>query len=320
VDNFWNVPILRFTDSAEGRAVVLEHSQAVISKVIGAVRRNQLVLVPSISFEQSGMLFQAIVNECGLGDSYDLQMKYVAHMLSGRTPIKNVAVSVNHRGAFEIIQAHSEGDTTSPLDLFGLYCVENADSGGQNILSLVNQTADHSNLRAKEKVVVGGELSRKEIAELRRGHLDAKVVLEHCPSPCRVLTDTGRGKVVVRLMPVLPAQSGITGENVVTYWDNVTVHDHAFHRHQFELLQHLGILRTDLGADYERYMHVEEYSPWAPADSDSGDVRQTSRLFSCHVVHKMNPGDFLIFHNRAWTHSVNNWPSNETRNLYAMYA
>jgi hypothetical protein len=85
-------------------------------------------------------------------------------------------------------------------------------------------------------------------------------------------------------------------------------------------LAHLGIVHQPYGADYKLYMHVEKDSDWAPADSDSGTTEQTAKLFSCHVLLKMEEGDLLILNNRTWTHSVNNWPPTEVRKLSAMYA
>jgi hypothetical protein len=247
-------------------------------------------------------------------------MQYVVTRIGVRDPVGNVAVTVNKREPHQIIQPHSEGDSTSPLDLFGLYCVRAAELGGENILSLVDQRADHSRLRAKEKAIVAANLSPSELRAVQGDHWDAKDVLAELPGDCRILRDTPSGKVVVRPVPLTPSISIITGESLISYWDNVTVHDRAFHRYHHALLRELGILHSQQSNDYESYMHVEDDSDWAPADTDSGDVEQTSNLFESHVVHKMQAGDFLVFNNRAWTHAVNNWPSGQVRELNAMYA
>lgn len=247
-------------------------------------------------------------------------MQYVVHLMEHRASVDNVAVTVNARAPLEIIQPHSEGDSTAQLDLFSLHCVRNAVHGGENVLSLIDQSADHSALRAKEKAIVGTDLSSAEIEALRRQHRDARAVVSSCSDSQRTLLEHGRARVVVRPAPVAAARSQITGTDVITYWDNVTVHDRAFHRHHYELLRHLGLLNEGAGGGYEAYMHVERDSPWQPADTDSGDVPQTASLFSLHVVHKMAPDELLLFNNRTWTHAVNNWPPDEVRTLTAMYA
>jgi hypothetical protein len=248
-------------------------------------------------------------------------MQYVVGLMAAREPVDQFAVTVNKRGPYEIIQPHCEGDSSSPLEIFGLHCVQNAESGGENILSLISQTADHSGLCAKEKAIVNTGMSSAELNRLRRNHLDAKTVIPEVPCGCSVLAQVEHGSIIVRGVPLVRSRSIVSGEDLVSYWDNVTVHDHAFHRFQYEILKHLGIFHCNGDiSGYEAYMHVEDDSPWAPADTCSGDVEQTSRLFLCHIIYKMEPGDLLVFNNRAWTHSSNNWPPDQVRTLHAMYA
>jgi hypothetical protein len=320
---FHGTPVL----SADGLAsdnpylLALSDRSADDAAVTTALEQDKLVLIRSTSFDRAGVVFARLVDRYRLRDSYDVQMQYVVTLMSARDPVDHRAVTVNKRGPYQIIAPHAEGDSTSPLDLFGLFCHQNAESGGESILSLIDQGADHTSLRAKEKAIVGHDLSASEINKLRRHHLDAKDVLPEAPDACRVLLETPRARVVVRLVPVRPATSVISGAPVVTYWDNVTVHDHAFHRYQHQLLMHLGMLHARDGErGHESYMHVEDDSPWAPADTDSGGVVETSKLFTCHVWHKLAPGDFIVFNNRVWTHSANNWPPDQIRRVNALYA
>lgn len=322
MDTFYNTPLFRSETQGEDNPHLLtfENSEIDLGQIQKGLEHNQLALIRSTSFEDAGALFGDLVDHYDLRDSYDLQMQLVVEMMEAREGIDDVAVTVNDRGPFQMIQPHSEGDSTSQLDLFGLYCVQNTSTGGENVLSLIDQSADHSRLRAKEKAVVGQQLSDFDIHKLRENHLDATDVLSSLPPESRVLWESPKGSVVVRPVPLSPSKSVLSGEDLFTYWDNVTVHDHAFHKLQYELLNHLGILQKEIGDGYEFYMHVEDDSDWAPADTESGTVEQTSALFSAHVLHKMQSGDFLLFNNRAWTHSVNNWNPNQTRKLNAMYA
>lgn len=319
---FYDTPVFNTDSDSDIKDLVkFESHNADVNQINEALSKNKLVLIRSLSFENSTIFFRKLVDHFGLSDSYAVQMQFVVHMMESRKPKDDVAVTVNERGPFQIIQPHSEGDSTSPLELFGLYCKKNSKSGGENILSLISQSADHSKLIAKEKAVVGENLSNDDINRIRGHHLDAKEVISNCLSTDRVLNVEQKGKLVVRNVPIKASKSIISKEDLYTYWDNVTVHDHAFHEHHYELVKKLNILnKSSENADYKTYMHVEDDSDWAPADTKSGDISETSKLFDLHILHKMDVNDFLIFNNRAWTHSVNNWLPGEEREMFAMYA
>lgn len=322
MQKFYNTPVYNtLTDETIEDLLILESTDLSIARIAEALSQNKLILIRSFSFEKSSDLFRELVDHYNLTDSYEIQMQFAVHMMMDRKPINDVAVTVNNRGPYEIIQAHSEGDSTSQLDLFGLHCKKNAQTGGENILSLINQSADHSKLIAKEKAIVGQNLTDEDIYTIRGEHWDAKEILSECPTPSKVLSENPKGKVIVRNVPIKRSRSVITNEELVTLWDNVTVHDHAFHQHHYNLLKELNILNENsTNADYRAYMHVEADSDWAPADTKSGEVEETSGLFDRHIVHKMQADDFLIFNNRAWTHAVNNWVDGEQRDMFAMYA
>jgi hypothetical protein len=322
MDFFYNVPIFGIGKpcSANPHLSILKANQIDESYIRSNLKENKLILIRSTPFEVASNLFGKLVDGYGLRYSYDIQMQYVVTLLEGRDEVEGVAVTVNKRGPYQIIQPHCEGDTTSPIEFFGLYCVQNCEMGGENILSLINQSADHSKLRAKEKAILDLGLFNSEKFELQRHHLDAKEVVTEMPNSSRILLEKERGSVIVRPVPLKASRSLICGADLISYWDNVTVHDHAFHRFQHAILKHLNILNSTLGPSYEPYLHIESYSICNPVDTDSGSVAETAQLFSCHVLHKMEAGDFLLFNNRAWTHSVNNWSPEQVRKLNAMYA
>lgn len=319
---FHNVPIFCTGEPCleNPHLSVLKANQIDESYIRSNLKENKLVLIRSTPFEAASNLFGELVDGYGLRDSYDIQMQWVVTLLAGRDEVDGVAVTVNKRGPYQIIQPHCEGNTTSPIEFFGLYCVQNCEVGGENILSLINQSTDHSKLRAKEKAILDLGLSNSEKLELQRHHPDAKEVVTEMPDSGRVLLEKERGSVIVRPVPLKASRSLICGEDLFSYWDNVTVHDHAFHRFQHAILKHLNILNSTLGSSYEPYMHIESYSSWNPVNTESGSVAETAKLFSCHILHKMEAGDFLLFNNKAWTHSVNNWSPEQARKLNAMYA
>ena len=319
---FYGVPVHQ-SNSNECKGSYLKEmnsSNFELESLTRALANNKLVLFRETPFEAAAKLFGRVVEHYNLRDSYDIQMQLVVHMMEGRSPIDDVAVTVNERESHQIIQAHCEGDSSSPLDLFGLFCSQNSISGGENVLSLIRQDAGFELLKAKEKVIVGDDLSDSEINELRRQHMDAKKVMTSCDSIVRTLVEQPNGKVVVRTRPIKKTKSAISGEFMTSLWDNVTVHDHAFHKHHYELLKYLDISDLSSGTDYGDDMHVEVDSDWAPADTCSGTSEQISKYFDSPVVHKMKAGDFFVFNNKAWSHAVNNWPDGQVRALSAMYA
>jgi hypothetical protein len=184
MDFFYNVPIFG-TDgscSANPYLSILKANQIDEFYIRSHLKENKLILIRSIPFEAASHLFGKLVDGYGLRDSYDIQMQFVVTLLEGRDEVEGVAVTVNKRGPYQIIQPHCEGDTTSPIEFFGLYCVQNCEVGGENILSLINQSADHSKLRAKEKAILDLGLSHSEKFELQRHHLDAKAVVIEMPN------------------------------------------------------------------------------------------------------------------------------------------
>lgn len=320
MQSFYGVPVFSGTCASSSHLLALDTPPLNASSLYAGLEQNRLVLIRSASFETATRIFGQLVDHYGLRSSYNLQMQYVVHLTQDRDSVGDVAVTVNRRAPFQIIPPHAEGDTTSQLDLFGIHCVRNAVAGGENVFSLINQKADFSKIRAKEKAIVGHNLSTSELEELRRHHRNAKDVLASSPPGCRTLLQGRRGKVVVRSLPIAAYRSSITNDRLVTFWDNVTIHDHAFHRHHFELLRGLALVHEGAGPGYKAYMYVEPDSPWTPVDTDSGAVEQTAKLFVSHIVYKMQAGDFVVFNNRAWTHAANNWPPGEFRELTAMYA
>jgi hypothetical protein len=322
MNSFFGTPIYLSQEQAIGSGWLVKFTAKNMDfvKMKTALQNNKIVLISAVDLNLSGLIFGKFVDHFNLRDSYDLQMQVVGQAMASRTPVDDMAVSVSKRGEHKLIQAHSEGDTTSPLDLFGLYCKDNSPEGGESLFSMADQHVDHSRLRAKEKVIIGENLANAELHQLRLEHRDAlKVDFEHHADD-KVVQTIGRGSVVIRQFAVAPSQSIISGENLVTYWDNVTVHDHAFHEYHYELLKNFDLLCHRLGTDYQSYMHVGSYSDWAPADTKSGNVEQTSELFACHVSLKLDSGDLCFLNNKAWTHAANNWPSEQHRNIVAMYA
>lgn len=321
--NFCNVPVYEspsFKD-LEKHICILDYSGKLdFSFIRNAIETNKIVLIRSITFKTAGSLFANLIDHYNLRPSYEIQMQLVPHLIDYRDPVNDIAVTVNKRGAYQFIQPHCEGYSGTPLELFGLHCTQNSKIGGENILSRINQNADHSRLRAKEKIIIGKELSSAELNNLRRNHLDANEVVSSCDSVCKIIEESENGVLAVRASSIKPDKSPISGETVVTYWDNITVHDHAFHRHQYEMLHELGIFIEAPGLNYKDYIHIEEESYCAPIDTDSGTTEQTAQLFDIHLLYKMQENDLILLNNRVWAHSVNNWPSDQARKMSAFYA
>src|SRR5258708_1333489 len=140
MESFCNTMILRTERPGGDVSQVLSFQDGAggSGKITRAIEQNRLVLIQRTSFHRAAATFGELVDHYGLRKSYELQMQYVVTRMKARDGIDNVAVTVNKRAPYQIIQPHSEGDSTSPLDLFGLYCVRGAEIGGENVLSLVS--------------------------------------------------------------------------------------------------------------------------------------------------------------------------------------
>lgn len=322
LNHFYNTPVLNteLDDHVEDYLYVCDKAEHNYATIQQQLENNKIIVVRNCCMADAAELFEHLVECYDLEESYNLQMQYVVHMMEDREAVDDVAVTVNERGPNQMIQAHSEGDSTSPLDLLALFCEKNSESGGHNVLSLINQGAVHERLVVREKVLVGEDIEQQEKNHLTGHHRDTYRTADSIPEGARILAESENGAIAVSGFHLESQISAVNGEDVVTYWDNVTVHDLAFHQHQFELLRHCNILHQAEGDDFRNYMHVEEDSDWAPANTCSGSLEDTAQLFSCHIIHKMQAGDFLIVNNRIWTHAVNNWPAEQPRKLFAMYA
>lgn len=318
---FYGVPIYNtIDDTCSGFLQDLSGFELPISEMASLISQDKLVLLTGMDFNRCGEVFMNLAKHFDCHDSYQIQMQLVAHMIKDRDAVDDKAVTVNRRGPYQIIQAHAEGDSSSPLELFGLFCEDNAIHGGENILSHINQRASFDCLRAKEKVILDFGLSNLELAKLKRLHMDATEILTSSNGVQRILLEIENGAVGIVLKKIKKRYSKILAREVYTFWDNVTVHDLAFHKHHYQLLCEIKLLIKGLGEELELYLHIEDDSYWAPIDTESNTVEKTAGLFDLHVVHKMRKGDFLLFCNRTWTHAVNNWSPLEQRNLKAFYA
>lgn len=321
MDTFLNTPVFNSKNKAKSEYLIeADLSTTDVSIIVEHLKANRIVLIQAMDFSDASQFFRNLAEYCNLSNSYKTQMDYVIRTMEDRKSVDKKAVTVNSRSPYELIQPHCEGDSTAQLDLFSLYCETNSNSGGESIFSLINQKAEFSHLRAKEKIVVGNNLSEADLIKLRGYHFDARELDSKLLPTDKIVVAKEKGYVVVRNKELRPSTSVLTGKSTFTLWDNVTVHDHAFHKYFFSLVKELGILNESLGKDYRSYLHIEEDSYWAPADTLSGTAEQTSNLFKCHVVLKLAKGDFILVNNRTWTHAANNWNHKEPREIFAMYA
>lgn len=300
---------------------ILDSSITNTYSIIKLLELDQVIIVKKNTFDQAVRIFENICAYYDLEKSYKVQMQYVVRLLKDRVGKDDKAVTVNNRGPYQIIQPHCEGDSTSPLDLFALYCKKNAEHGGENIFSSIKQSADFSKLKAKEKVIIGKDLNDLDRIRLRKHHLDAKKTARSILPEDRIVLKEEIGSLVVRKVPLEATYSPILKKKIYSLWDNVTVHDKSFHQFQYNFLMELELLKEELGSNYSSYMHVEEDSYWAPADTFSSSPEDLHNYFDASIVHKMEPGDLAIINNKSWAHSANNWlTGNWEREIFAMYA
>lgn len=284
------------------------------------------ILIHEIDRAHAETVFRQVSRHFDLEDSFDLQMGIGVDNTPSRDSVSLSAVSVNHRSDFQLIQPHSEGNTTMPMEIFGLHCTCNSEHGGETVLGLVDQAADFSALVAREKFLITPDAPAGSILadDLLAAHGSVRSVDTQVRPGDRVLETAADGtSVVVRDMPVEASPGLLLAKPAVTLWDNVTVHDRAFHRFMLGLMRDRGLLvepEPELPWSDEFYFHIEPKAPWGPIRDRTADIEYVSSLFKQLIVVKLLPDQMLLVNNRLWTHAANNWAPSDTRILSAMYA
>ena len=199
MDTFLNTPIFNSKNKAKSEYLIeADLSTTDVSIIVEHLKANRIVLIKAMDFSDASQFFRNLAEYCNLGASYKTQMEYVIRTIEDRKSVGKKAVTVNRRSPYELIQPHCEGDTTAQLDLFSLYCKTNPSSGGESIFSLINQEADFSYLIAKEKIVVGNDLSEADLIGLRGYHFDAKELDSKMLPTDKIIFEKENGYVVVR--------------------------------------------------------------------------------------------------------------------------
>ena len=304
-------------------------SSAGIERVVEALRQDNVVLVGKLTSTEADALLLQTAAILELAERVEIQAAF-ASSLGHRELVSQYYMTVNRRPDYSTIPPHSEGGSFPGIQLASFFCVENTTDGGENIMFNVDQTSDVWSTLREHRVRgrVQRPLSRGEIAQARMLHrldLPADVIREDDKTVRE--SDSGiSGLTLVDVLarPVL-THCHILGKPVWSYWDDIERVDATSPSQFLSLLRQTGLLREPQGGLDQG--NLDYYGPGTKDGGSSGLVRVWSsgapynKLFVRKVIHRLEPGEFMIQNNKTWTHAVANWtPQSGSRNVLAAFA
>lgn len=308
----------RLPDLSEAIFCVENVNTIDLQEVENALKNDKIILVKNVLPEQADPLIENTAKHFRLLDSLMLQSAF-ASSKGHRDNIGRYFMTVNQRQHYQFVTPHSEGNGLSNMQLASFYCEENDTNGGETILFKVKGNKDIWQT-FKERTVRGKTLQPLTDGEIRRVKGMFRIDL-----PNDELRDTdivlGEQKVNEKLIicDVLaipePAYSQIHNERRYVYWNSI------------EGVDRDSASEFNAFLEQESLLHQPE-QPLSLTELDHSDDRRVDsfgvkyqQIFDGKVVLKLQPGDFVLVHNLAWAHSVNNWtPSSGERKVYAAFA
>ncbi|MDC5721915.1 hypothetical protein OPW41_12045 [Vibrio europaeus] len=312
--NTYQVPLL------PGRWFELTWGEALTStaRIGEALQQDKVVKVVGLqSGRHADQLMHQIAQHFSLEDSLELQAGY-ATSKGHRRNVGEYFMTVYDRDDYRVISPHSEGSSYAGMQMAAFYCERNDTDGGETVLLQVDQDSPQwASLRErKTKALCTRALTPADAAKLKRMfQVDSAypvtaqddIVSEHKVTPELTLVHV--------LTPLCPIYSRLAEKEVFTYWDTVESVDAHSPQAFAETLANLGLLKlpepgTSLAAFDDAYKR--RLTTVAVRYQD---------LFQGMLVHKLQPGEMILFNNMTWAHAVNNWtPGSGERTVSAAFA
>ena len=302
------------------RLVILKSDQQGndIELIIKALKKDQVVLIKDIEPEQADTLMSSISAKFGLSKSLELQAAF-ASSLGHRKNIGKYYMSVNERSDYQFVTPHSEGSSFVNIQLASFYCHENSTDGGETILFNIDPDCGiwgglrEQVKRGKSKTPLSpGDIRKiKAVARLRMPEdtlkVDDEILEQSSFSP--------NFTVFNALTKPTKSHSLLLNREVYVYWDTTESVDCDSALEFNSFLRKRNLLKLP-----HNNLDVENLD-----DSTSRRIRHFGsnyeQLFKSTIVHKLQPGEFIIQNNLTWCHSVNNWtPGSGIRKVVAAFA
>jgi hypothetical protein len=295
----------------------LEIDAAVITKHL---RFDQVVLIQEIRAEQADNIIRDVADELGLSDSLKLQAAF-AGIQNHRHNIGKYFMSVNSRTDYQFISPHSEGNSTSNMQLASFFCYENNTDGGETILMNVDESNniwDSFREQVRRLRLGSSPLTQREIQRVK-GMYKLSIPESLLKDDDEILHESKIASPDLTLLEVLAkprkSYSRILNRELYVYWDSIGSIDFDSGTEYFNLLKACSLLREpDGGLELSAVDNAARRRVWR-----SGV--KYAQLFKCKLTRRLAPGDLILQNNMTWAHSANNWsPNSGVRKIAASFA
>ena len=291
-----------------GRLRIVEHDGGGfdVDVVAESLRQDSVIIIRDLRPEQADNCVYEVARSFGLTDALRLQAGF-AGFLGHRYSIGKHFMSVNSRNEYQFITPHSEGRSSTGMQLACFFCSENSTNGGDSILMNVNDssTAWQSLRESVTKGKLGSRrLAKHEIVRARmlyRVHLPADVLRDDDQILHERRTEIADLTIAEVLAKPRRTYSCVLNREVYAYSDSVASIDFDCAGEYARLLRQCGLLREpDGGLELSQMDAAANRRVW-----HSGV--DFSHLFNCKITCRLAPGELLICNNMTWAHSASNW-------------
>ncbi|WP_157586731.1 hypothetical protein [Pseudoalteromonas prydzensis] len=285
-----------------------------------SLKQDNVVLVENVKPADADRIILSIAEELGLKESLELQAAF-ASINGFRENVGQYFMSVNKRSDYEFIPPHSEGNSTTNMQIASLYSYENSTDGGESVLMNIDQdgSAWQCLREVAPRIKIGTRpLTQNEIARAKLlFKVDANVDIL-CDED-EILRKIDTKNLGFELYEVLTKPklkySQILRKDVRVYWDSVASCDHDSAQEYLQFLKNSGLLKEpETELPLEKMDNATGRRVWSSGVMFNG-------LFKSKITRKLVSGDLIIQNNLTWTHSTANWtPGSGGRQVVAAFA
>ncbi|MCF6442843.1 TauD/TfdA family dioxygenase [Pseudoalteromonas luteoviolacea] len=284
--------------------------------VISALTNDDVALISGVEQDIADDLIFSVCELLGLDESLELQAGFAS--IQGHRQTRNdFYMTVNRRRPYQFIPPHSEGSSFSKMQLAAFYCIENSTDGGETILWHVNANAtDWNHLKEKKrKCKVIGTLTDADKHKIRTSY-QLDVDSDRLLQDEEILTSQKIHENVTMyevLSKPEKTHSIILDSYQYAYWDSISSLDHDCAIRFQEYCKRQSLLKVCSNNSFPMDNAAQRRLRNFGVNFDE--------LFDHTVIHKLQPGQLIIFNNISWAHSAANWtPDSGVRNVVGAFA
>jgi len=291
-----------------------------IDSILAALKEDKVVLIQGVTQEYADTTIFNVAKKLGLAEKLETEAGFAA-VIGHRKSVGKYFMSVNERGDYQIIPAHSEGTHRMNMQLASFFAIENTTDGGETIL--FNTCENSPEWESLREHVTKCDIGNRKLTQLEI--MQAKMLLNlNIPEDILtkkdvVVSEKGSPAPGIKLFNVLEplrkTRSIILGRDCYVYWDSVASVDAD------SGLAYLDFLKSsELIKEPEPNTHISKLDYVHPRRLWSSGTNYKA-LFESKITRKLVAGDMIIMNNLTWTHATNNWtPGSGRRKVVAAFA